>query len=42
MVLSKIIEIISGGTPKTNVKEYWNGDIPWISIKDFVNVNRYI
>ena len=19
-----------GGTPKTNVEEYWNGEIPWI------------
>ena len=42
MILSKIIEIISGGTPKTDIKEYWNGSIPWISIKDFVNTNRYI
>ena len=24
----------SGGTPKTNVKEYWNGDIPWIQSSD--------
>jgi type I restriction enzyme S subunit len=28
----------SGGTPSTSVKEYWNGDIPWItasSLHDF-------
>ena len=24
----------SGGTPKTNVQEYWNGDIPWIQSSD--------
>lgn len=24
----------SGGTPKTNVKEYWDGDIPWIQSSD--------
>ena len=34
--------IISGGTPKTTVKEYWNGSIPWLSIKDFISVNRYV
>lgn len=36
------IEIIGGGTPKTTVPEYWNGDIPWISIKDFNNDSRYV
>ncbi|KRM04865.1 type I restriction-modification system specificity protein [Liquorilactobacillus ghanensis DSM 18630] len=33
--LSDISTIISGGTPKKKVKEYWNGSIPWITIKDF-------
>jgi hypothetical protein len=33
------IEIISGGTPKTNKLEYWNGNIPWLTIADFNNVN---
>ena len=33
--LSNIINIISGGTPKTSISEYWDGDIPWLSIKDF-------
>lgn len=28
------IEIYSGGTPKTNVDEYWSGDIPWFSVTD--------
>ena len=40
--LSTVIDIISGGTPKTNVAEYWNGDIPWISIIDFNNDERFI
>jgi len=26
--------LLSGGTPKTDVPEYWNGDIPWASAKD--------
>lgn len=33
-VLDNLVEIISGGTPKTSVSEYWNGDIPWFSVKD--------
>ncbi len=28
------IEVIGGGTPKTSVAEYWNGDIPWFSVVD--------
>jgi type I restriction enzyme S subunit len=31
---SETIEIIGGGTPKTSVAEYWNGDIPWFSVVD--------
>jgi type I restriction enzyme, S subunit len=26
--------LISGGTPKTDIGEYWNGDIQWASAKD--------
>lgn len=40
--LSAIIEIISGGTPKTSVAEYWNGDIPWLSVVDFGDCNKYV
>ena len=36
------IDVISGGTPKTNVSEYWNGDIPWLSIDDFKMCNSYV
>jgi type I restriction enzyme, S subunit len=28
------VEIIGGGTPKTSVEEYWNGDMPWFSVVD--------
>lgn len=31
---SGLIEIIGGGTPKTAIEEYWNGDIPWFSVVD--------
>lgn len=40
--LSEIMTIIGGGTPKTSIPEYWNGDIPWLSVKDFNNNNRYV
>ena len=34
--------IISGGTPKTEISEYWNGDIPWLSVKDFSGNTRHV
>ncbi|MGP4932614.1 restriction endonuclease subunit S [Pseudoalteromonas nigrifaciens] len=32
--LESLIILIGGGTPKTSVEEYWNGDIPWFSVVD--------
>ena len=26
--ISEMADIISGGTPKTDILEYWNGNIP--------------
>ena len=40
--LEDVCTIVSGGTPSTKVSNYWNGNIPWISIKDFISVNRFI
>lgn len=40
--ISEIMDIIGGGTPKTSKSEYWNGDIPWLSVKDFNNDYRYV
>ncbi|EQD56869.1 type I restriction-modification system specificity protein, partial [mine drainage metagenome] len=40
--LADAIEIISGGTPKTNVPEYWGGNIPWLSVADFNTGYRWI
>jgi type I restriction enzyme S subunit len=40
--LSSIIEVISGGTPKTKVPEYWNGNIGWLSVTDFNNDLRFV
>ena len=36
------IDLIGGGTPKTSVAEYWDGDIPWLSVKDFNNDYRHV
>jgi type I restriction enzyme S subunit len=32
--LGDVAEIVGGGTPKTNIKEYWNGEVPWITPRD--------
>lgn len=45
--LGKVASISSGGTPSRAKKEYWNGDIPWISttlidFKKIENSNEYI
>lgn len=32
--LSELINITGGGTPKRSEPKYWNGDIPWFSVKD--------
>ena len=39
---SEIAEIIGGGTPKTSNSSYWNGPIPWISVKDIRESSKYI
>ena len=33
-VLNDAIEILSGGTPKTSMQQYWDGGIPWYTAKD--------
>jgi len=32
--ISDIADVIGGGTPKTSITEYWNGNIPWLAPKD--------
>jgi type I restriction enzyme S subunit len=37
-ILGSVTErIIGGGTPSRNVPSYWNGSIPWMTVKDFAN-----
>ena len=40
--LSEILTLIGGGTPKTTNPSYWGGNIPWLSVVDFNNDNRYV
>ena len=42
--LGEISAIVGGGTPKTNIKDYWeNGDIPWLTPADLSNIKgKYI
>jgi type I restriction enzyme M protein len=42
VTLSTVVEIIGGGTPDTTNPDYWDGDIPWLSIVDFNNENRFV
>ena len=32
--LSSLIEIMNGGTPKTSISGYWNGEILWYAVTD--------
>lgn len=34
-------KIIGGGTPSKANASYWNGDIPWASVKDFTDFNPH-
>ena len=33
--LGDLCEFVGGGTPSRKVPEYWEGDIPWATVKDF-------
>ena len=32
--LADRIELLNGGTPKTSESSYWDGDVPWYSVRD--------
>ncbi len=40
--ITSVIQIIGGGTPKTNISEYWNGSIGWLSVADFNSDDRFV
>lgn len=40
--LGDVANMNSGGTPKSSISEYYDGDIPWVSIADMTNHGRWI
>ncbi len=38
--IKDIAEVVNGGTPKTEIPKYWNGDIPWLTPKDLTGYNK--
>ena len=38
--LLDLVELVGGGTPKTSINEYWNGDIPWLSGGDIATNHK--
>ena len=38
--LLEIIQLIGGGTPKTAIAEYWDGDIPWLAGGDIASNHK--
>jgi type I restriction enzyme S subunit len=42
IAFNDFIDLISGGTPKTNITEYWGGSIPWLSVVDFNTGYRWV
>jgi len=39
--LGEVCKIVSGSTPKTNIDEYWDGDIDWLTPAE-LNDKSYI
>jgi len=37
-----VVDVISGGTPRTDVGDFWNGEIPWLSVVDFAKSVKYV
>lgn len=38
--LLEVIQLVGGGTPKTSIAEYWDGDIPWLSGGDIASNHK--
>ena len=39
---TELCTLIGGGTPKTTIPDYWDGNIPWLSVKDFGGGKKYV
>jgi type I restriction enzyme S subunit len=38
--LLEIIDLVGGGTPKTEIAAYWDGSVPWLSAKDITSNHK--
>ena len=38
--LLELIQLVGGGTPKTSIPEYWNGNIPWLAGADIASNHK--
>jgi type I restriction enzyme, S subunit len=38
--LLEVIQLVGGGTPKTSIAEYWDGDLPWLSGGDIATNHK--
>lgn len=38
--IADVTKIVAGGTPKTGIKEYWDGDIAWITPADLGKLKK--
>jgi type I restriction enzyme S subunit len=38
--LLEVIQLVGGGTPKTSIVEYWDGDIPWLAGGDITSNHK--
>jgi type I restriction enzyme S subunit len=40
--IKKVCNVVSGGTPSTNDKRYWDGNIPWCTPTDITSSGKFI
>lgn len=40
--IEEVCSVINGGTPSTEIEEYWGGDIPWCTPTDITSSGKYI
>ena len=38
--ICEVGDVVGGGTPSTEIEEYWNGDIPWLTPRDLSNYTK--
>ncbi|MGE5582351.1 MAG: restriction endonuclease subunit S [Bacillota bacterium] len=38
--LLELIQLVGGGTPKTSIPDYWDGDIPWLAGGDIASNHK--